>query len=579
MRGPATWVAAAFLAFPGPVVGQDATRALDSIYDAVDEGAATPAVAIAVLHHGKIVYHRAAGFANLESGVRATLDTRFDWASVSKQFTGFAVARLVEAGRLAPDDPARRYVPELDLSGATITLEQLLHHTSGLEDSDGLLALAGWREGDVVHDEDVVRILARQQHLRWVPGEQEGYGNGGYALLAEIVARVTRGSFAAYADSAIFRPLGMSSSGFPGTRGTLIPKAAQPYVRDPQAGYVRSRVDGYVGPGGLYATVDDMMRWAGELLQPRLDAAAVKRIRTPGRLASGEKVPYGWGIGEGTYRGARRLLHGGSGVATETFFEVFPDLDFAVAAASAAPSIVDPAHVARVAADLFLADRLDPPEMPADGPRMTLLTDSMISTPPEEARGLRVPAERLSSICGAYRFEDGSVRVFRPRDGRLEYAHEGAPPFIPLFPLPDGRFVMMPLRVSYTFETDERGGGRRVVVETLSRDGEPRREVGEAAEVPRFDAATAAPYVGWYYSDELDAAYRVALGERGLELRHARHGATPLIPLGMGDAFGVDGQAVVGVTFSRGKDGTATGLELKARSWDARSYFRRVGGP
>jgi hypothetical protein len=117
------------------------------------------------------------------------------------------------------------------------------------------------------------------------------------------------------------------------------------------------------------------------------------------------------------------------------------------------------------------------------------------------------------------------------------------------------------------------------VVETPSRDGKPRREVGEAAEAPRFDDATAAPYVGWYYSDELDAVYRVALGERGLELRHARHGAMPLIPLGMGDAFGVDGQAVVGVTFSRGREGTATGLELKARSWDARSFFRRVGGP
>jgi hypothetical protein len=266
-------------------------------------------------------------------------------------------------------------------------------------------------------------------------------------------------------------------------------------------------------------------------------------------------------------------------VASETFFEVFPDLDFAVAAASAAPGIVDPAEASRVAADLFLGDRLDPPEVPGNGPRMMLLTDRMISTPPEEARGLRVPAVRLRSISGAYRFEDGSVLVFRPGDGRLEYAHEGAPPFIPLFPLPDGRFVMMPLRVSYTFEADERGGGRRVVVETPARDGAPRREVGEAAEVPYFDDATAAPSVGWYYSDELDAVYRVALGERGLELRHARHGAMPLIPLGMGDAFGVDGQAVVGVTFSRGRDGAATGLELRARSWDARSYFRRVGGP
>ncbi len=201
---------------------------LDSIFDAVDAGEPLPAVAVAVLHHGKVVYHRAAGYADLERRVRATLDTRFDWASVAKQFTGFAVAQLSEAGALSPDDPAGRFLPELDLSGASVTLEQLLHHTSGLEDSDGLLALAGWEPGDAVSDQDVLGVLLRQRHLRWAPGEREGYGNGGYALLAEIVARVSGKSFPAYADSAIFRRLGMTASSFPGSPERWFPTGRSP---------------------------------------------------------------------------------------------------------------------------------------------------------------------------------------------------------------------------------------------------------------------------------------------------------------------------------------------------------------
>lgn len=588
MRGRASWIVA--LTFLLPCVAQaqgdprdpvtelvNPARVLDSIYDAVDQGGPTPAVAIAVLQRGKVVYHRAAGFADLEQGVRATLDTRFDWASVSKQFTGFAVAQLVEAGLLAPGDPARLHVPELDLAGATITLKQLLHHTSGLEDSDALLALAGWREGDRVDDRDVLRLLTRQRHLRAVPGEEEDYGNGGYALLAEIVARVSGKSFPTYMDSAVFGPLGMASSAFPGTRGRLVPNAARPYVRGEGTDYVRSRVDSYVGPGGLYATVDDMMRWAAELIQPRWDSSAVARLQTRGRLTSGEETDYGWGISFGTYRGRPRLLHGGSGVATEVFFQVFPELGFAVAAASAAPGIVDPAAAARRATDLYLGDRLDPPAEPVAGPRMMMLTDSMVGTPPDESRGVRVPPERLAALAGTYRFGDGSVIVIRPRDGHLEYGREGSPPFTPLFPLADGRFVMMPLRVAYSFEMDSIGRAARVTVERTGRRGEVHREVGVVLDRRPMDGASAAHYVGWYYSDELDAGYEVALGPDGLELRHARHGTMPLIPAGADDRFGVDGPAIVSATFSRGPDGEATGLELRARSWDGRAFFRRIG--
>ncbi|GMV03933.1 MAG: hypothetical protein AMXMBFR53_02150 [Gemmatimonadota bacterium] len=569
-------VAASLLSLPGAGHAQYLGSALDSIFDAVDEGRPAPAVAVAVLHRGRMIYRRAAGYADLERMVPAGPDTRFDWASVAKQFTGFALAQLAEAGALSPEDPARRFIPELDLSGADVTLDQLLRHTSGLEDSDGLLALAGWRRGDAVHDHDVLRVLLDQRHLRWAPGEFEGYGNGGYALLAEIVSRISGMTFPAYADSAVFRRLGMASASFPGSPDAVVPHRALPYVRGADGRFEASDVDTYLGAGGLVATVDDMMRWAAHLLLPAMDGGATARITQPGRLASGEPISYGWGIGLGEYRGRRTWSHGGSGVATESYFEVFPDLDFAVAVASASPGIVNPARVARLAADLVLRDELEPPRQATAGPRMIMLTDSMLRTPPAESEGVRVPAERLRGAAGTYRFEDGSVLVVRTEGGKLEFARDGSPPFIPLFPMPDGSFVMMPLRDGYTFAPGPDGVADRLEVVRAREGARTSRDVGTRVALPPFDAASAAPYVGWYVSDELHAVYQVVLGPEGLELRHARHGRMPLIPTGIGEGFGVDGDRVVAATFSRGPEGVATGMELRAKSWGATSYFRRI---
>lgn len=577
-RGTGAGALVALLLAPAAAPAQMPAHALDSLLDGVDRAGAVPAVAVAVLHHGRVVYQRAAGFADLEHRVRATVDTRFDWASVAKQFTGFAVARLTEEGLLAPEDDVRRHLPELDLSGAKVTVDHLLRHTSGLEDVDGLLTLAGRAPGDVVYDRDVVETMLRQQHLRWVPGEQEGYGNGGYALLAEIVARVSGRSFASYADSTIFRRLGMHATSFPGSPHALVPDRALPYVRSEGGGFQLSHIDSYVGAGGLVGPVGDMALWARHLIRPTLDPEATERIKEPGRLASGDTIPYGWGIGTGSYRGRATLSHGGSGVATETYMLVFPELEFAVVAASASPGIMNPVRAAHLAAETFLGDDLGPVEAPTSGPRMMLLTDSMLTTAPEESEGVRVPDSELAALAGSYRFEDGTVLLVRPAGGRLEYSRNGGLPWIPLFPVPGGGFVMMPLRDAYTFGRDGNGGVVDLTVERRLPGMEPSRRVGRRTQAEGFDPVSAAPYVGWYYSDELRAVYEVGLGEKGLELRHARHGVMPLLWL-TGDDFGVASRLVRGVAFSRGPDGIATGLEMRALSWDARSYFRRIGGP
>lgn len=552
---------------------QQGMPALDTTFARLRAGAPGPAIAMAVVHHGRIVYSNVAGFASLEHHVPATLATRFDWASIAKQFTAFAVSLLVEEGKLSPADPVSRYLPDLDLDGASVTIDQLIHHTAGLEDADGLMTLAGGQPGDAVTTADVVRVLRNQRHVRFTPGEAQSYGNGGYALLTEIVAKIAGQPFETFTDRAIFKPLGLSSASFAGP-ADLVPDRAMPYVM--KRGWRLSSVDSYFGAGGLVATVGDMAQWTMHLMRPAYQAAATRRLRERGHLQSGETIGYAWGIGWGNHRGLTTLSHSGSGPATSAQLTTYPDQEFAVVVASAGDLDIDVNTLARRAAEAFLAKELGPGVAPG-GPRMMMLSEESFRDGPAESKGVVVSAERLSAYAGTYRFPDGESMVLRPRDGGLEFAFNGRAPYFPLHPLPDGRFMMVPLWDAYRFITDASGN-----VTAMARERTPKsmRRTGDSVvvatrlELPVFDSAAAAPYVGTYYSDELGAFYEVTFTGGRLALRHARHGMLLLQPLG-GEEFAIDSRSIVRAKFGRAGS-VIVGLELTAFSWDARASFRKL---
>jgi hypothetical protein len=151
----------------------------------------SPGAALAVARGGAIVYEQGYGLAQLEYEVPITPTTVFHVASVSKQFTAFAVTMLADAGKLSLDDDIRIHLPEVPDFGDTITIRHLIHHTSGLRDQWVLLAIAGWRLDDVITRDQIMRLVRRQRELNFTPGDEILYCNTGYTLLAEIVERVT----------------------------------------------------------------------------------------------------------------------------------------------------------------------------------------------------------------------------------------------------------------------------------------------------------------------------------------------------------------------------------------------------
>lgn len=173
---------------------------------------------------------------------------------------------------------------------------------------------------------------------------------------------------------------------------------------------------------------------------------------------------------------------------------------------------------------------------------------------------------------------DSTTFVIRAGADGLEYSWGGRRPYFPLFPLPDGRFVRVPLWDAFRFLEDSDGRVTGVALErtpkSLRRGGTERIE-GVRIEERRFEPTTAAPYLGLYHSRELGATYEVILRDGRLELRHPRHGAMPLVPIG-GDQFGVDGDLIASVRFGR-VSGNVVGLELEAVSWGAKASFGKIG--
>ena len=283
-------------------------------------GPDSPGASIAIIQNGKIVYSQGYGAANLEYGVPNSPATVFHLASVSKQFTAFAIYLLVQDGRLSLDDDVRKYLPKLHDFGKVITIRQLLHHTSGVREQWNLLCLAGWRPEDVITDDDVARLLFQQTELNFAPGDQFLYSNSGYTLLAMVVKQVSGKTLPAFAKERIFDPLGMAHTHFQDDYGIVVKDRAYSYARQPDGKYQYVALsDSTVGPSSLFSTVADLARWdenfyTGEVGGPALLA----QMQEKGKLNNGEEIEYASGLEIGKYRGLRTVEHGGGAAAYRT---------------------------------------------------------------------------------------------------------------------------------------------------------------------------------------------------------------------------------------------------------------------
>lgn len=314
-----------------------------------------PGAAVAVMQDDELAFLRGYGMANLDHDVPITPSTVFHSASVSKQFTAMAIYLLAEEGRLSLDDDVRRHVPEVPDFGVPITLDHLIHHSSGLRDQWELLGLSGWRYSkDLITDMDVLSVISRQTVLNFPPGTRFMYCNTGYTLLARTVANTSGQTFRHFTSSRMFEPLGMTRTFFRDRHGEIIKGAAYGY-HPHEDGFDLGQTNlETVGATSMVTSVEDLARWDENFRSGRVGGKSVfDQMHRRGVLNDGRTVPYGGGLGLGTYRGLEIVEHTGGDAGFRSNFMRFPNHGLSIAILSNLSSIDTPT-LSRSIADICL---------------------------------------------------------------------------------------------------------------------------------------------------------------------------------------------------------------------------------
>ena len=540
-----------------PALAQDAgdarARRVDSLF-AQYTVANSPGLALAVVRDGKVILQRGYGLADIEHRVPITPATVFDVASVSKQFAGLAVAMLVQEGKIKLTDDIRTYLPELPVREKPITVDHLLHHTSGLRDWPGTLAVAGWRFDDVISFDQILRMAFAQRTLNFVPGAEYLYSNTGYNVLTEMVQRVTKQPFRAWTDERIFRPLRMTDTRFRDDHSAVIANRAFGYARA-QDGTFRHVPNALtaLGSSSMFSTVSDLARWLINFDEGTVGGGgALSMMRTRGILNDGSTIPYAFGIVAGTHRGQPMFNHSGGWASFSTYLVHMPAQRFGVVVL-ANSGIVNAQNAAMSIANVYLDGELATATASSSGAAAAATTD--------------VPVAALEAYQGLYRLGPGWYTRIK-RTGSTLTTQATREDAAPMTARSEREFWVEGYGASMIFHRDS--SGRVTHLEYRGRRA-PRVEETVGATAPPLN-----DYIGEYESEELATTYRVAVRDGSLELRHFRHGTIPLAWLRQ-EEFGSATWFLRGVEFQRDGGGRVTGLLVNGdlRSRDIRFVKRR----
>ena len=351
-----TWIIAGLVPICAAQTLPDSiTKKIDSIYRSWDTPN-SPGCTIGVVIGDKLVYSKGYGMANLEYSIPNTPETIYHMASVSKQFTAWSILLLAQQGKLKLQDDVTKYLAWFPNVGEKITIQHLLNHTSGIRDQWQLLAISGTRLDDVITQDHIIKMLSKQKALNFKPGEKYSYSNSGYTMLAEIVKSVTGQTLRKFADSAIFKPLGMVNTHFHDDYMEVVKNRSYSY-EPVDSGHFKNAILSYSNAGAtsLFTNIPDMSRWIMSFYKMTGYPLNVDSFARKGVLNSGKEINYANGISVDKYRGQKQLSHSGGDAGYRTYLSVFPDLKMGFLVFSNHGNI-DPGDLSRKMSDLFIKD-------------------------------------------------------------------------------------------------------------------------------------------------------------------------------------------------------------------------------
>ena len=352
------------------------TAQLDAIFSKVVTAPGQPGLAVLIRQNGQTLFERGYGMRDRRSNLRIDATTNFRLASCTKQFTAMAIMLLVHDGKLRYDERLTDIFPNFPSYGRTITVRNLLNHTSGLiayEDlMDKMYAGKEWYEIPQITDAQVLTLAEKQIRTKFPPGTKWEYSNGGYCILAMIVQRISGMPFAEFLRRRIFAPLHMDHTVAHVFGKDRVAYRAYGYTDDSGVWLEtdQSPTSATLGDGGIYSSLDDLAKWDDALRNHTLlSAAEFQPAVTPensavvspsavddlpkAAAANQQPLAYGFGWFLDPYRGHPRMWHYGSTIGFHSIIERFTKDNLSVIILSNRTD-VDLAAIALRASDLYL---------------------------------------------------------------------------------------------------------------------------------------------------------------------------------------------------------------------------------
>ncbi|RQO40539.1 serine hydrolase [Chryseobacterium sp. KBW03] len=318
---------------------QNEAKTLDSLFTALHHQKKFNGNVL-VAEKGKPIFEKSYGMADEEAKRPLNLQSTFELASVSKQFTAMGIVLLQKAGKLNYDDKISKYLPELAFYDK-ITVRNLLNHTSGLPDYMELFE-KNWDKSKIAVNDDIIKEFAKSKPaLEFEPNQQFEYSNTGYAFLASIIERVSKKSFGEFMNQNIFKPLDMKHTLV--YRSRYQPQTISNYALGYEADNTGKIVlldshgkqnysyylDGIVGDGMVNSTLEDLLKWDRALYTDKLvNENDKKLIFNDVTTTNGKASNYGFGwFVKKTTKYGKIANHSGGWAGYTTFIERHLDHD------------------------------------------------------------------------------------------------------------------------------------------------------------------------------------------------------------------------------------------------------------
>lgn len=374
---------------------------------------------VLVSQHGKVLFNKSYGWADAEWNIPNSSTSRFNIASVTKQFTAAAILLLEERGKLKTEDPVKRYLPDAPAAWDKITIYNLLTMTSGI---------AGDAAKYEVGPPD--RVVFREEPLAFQPGENWDYTNESYVLLGYLVEKISGQSYPDFLTENIFKPLAMDDSGASSVVA-FIPHRASGYWpgADGMENAERPTFAGAgLASGGIYSTTEDMLRWenglfGGKLLTP----ASLRKMITP------FKHDYACGLYVRHIGGRILIDYDGNNIGYNAQVAYYPEDELAVIVLANLNGTVT-SEMNKALASVALGE-----------------------TPPTPSvhKEIPLPKQVLLRYAGTYQFSDYSLKMLPEGNHLLVQFGDGST--LPVFPESETKFFSKPWPTRFEFSKNDSG--------------------------------------------------------------------------------------------------------------------------